>query len=288
MRGLGLGPDASQPTQYLMAAMAPMTVDEIRAAMGGAGCLAPEMVEAMVTCFSPDLQPGNVASDTYNAFCLKNAAAGSFDLGGCQPAVTNWLDATFPLPQCFDDPTVAAMQYCGQHPDYQGPNRVNDAICWLAQRSDSYALRIYGTPGCSSDDGAALSQLTAQEQADLIAYAAAVEAQEAADAAAAAQAAADAAAQAQADAATQAAADAAAAAAAAAADQAAVDAAAAAAVAQNGDVVSGGGAGPFVGPDGGAVTNGEDKKRSSMMLMGLLVLGVVGVGAVGYMVTRKK
>ncbi len=326
MRGLGLGPDASGPTQYLMQAIAPMSVDELRAAMDNAGCLSPELAEAMVTCFSPNLQPGNVSVADYNSFCLKHAAAGSFDRGGCEPAVTNWLDGLFPLPQCFDEPTLAAFQYCGQHPDYDGPNRVNDAACWLAKRSGSYALRIYGTPACgAAEDGS--GDVTVSWDAEYAAYAAALEAQAAVDAAAAAQAAADAAAAAQADAAAraaaaaaaaaQAAANAAAAAQADAATRAAADAAAAAQAAANAAAAAQADAATRAAADAAAdaaaaavaadqaaaaaaaaaaqadavtngdVTNGEEKKRSSMMLPGLLLLGVVGVGVV-YMVARKK
>jgi hypothetical protein len=261
------------------------------------GCVTPEQALLFGGCFT-NTAPAGVDSTAYGWTCLHLLNAGWFGHPGC-PDTDAYVQNTFGQPPCTGEASAqTVVDYCGDPPRIDGPHAGANAVCWGAHLAPNYYQTNFVEPAhCvtltdaeiaflqqmalmpAADQQALveLSQLSPQEQAELVAYA---------DAMAAAEAQAQAAAAAEQAAQTTATTDPSA-------DQTTTltfTTSADPSADQTTTIIPNGTTTAYTPPPpngNGTRTEDDDKQRASLLVPGLIAAGVLGVGVL-YFATRKK
>jgi hypothetical protein len=250
------------------------------------GCVTPEQALLFGGCFT-NQAPAGVDANAYGWTCLHLLNAGWFEHPGCA-ATQAYIESTFGQPPCTGEASAqVVVDYCGNPPRIDGPSSSANAICWGAHLApDYYQSSFVDATHCvtltpeeiaflqqmalmpAADQQALveLSQLSPQEQADLVAYADAMAAQAAAAAAAQADPSAEVTTtipstmtttEPSAEVTTQ--------------------------VVDNGVTTTT----AYVPPPPGGRTTETEEKKASLLVPGLIAAGVLGAGVL-YFATRKK
>jgi LPXTG-motif cell wall-anchored protein len=148
MRGLGADTQPSlTPKQIELLSRGVLNVGgcvpQLQTNFNSMQCLTPQLMQWFGSCYV-GTPPGDMTPLEFAAACLSIGKCGGFSKPGCpNPAVTEAA-----LPPCANADLQSAIDYCGAHPNFDGPTGPMNAACWsMARYPDLYA-RLMATPRC--------------------------------------------------------------------------------------------------------------------------------------------
>ncbi len=109
-------------------------------------CLTGQHMQILAPCLDGDIPAGLTAVELSQA-CVQLRKCGMFDKPGCP----DLEPSTAGFPPCMSASDFKPLvDYCGSHPNWDGPDKAMNTACWAMSRFPEYFSRVMSMPVCAA------------------------------------------------------------------------------------------------------------------------------------------
>ncbi len=106
-------------------------------------CLTGQYMQLLAPCFDGDVPAGLTATELSQA-CVQLRKCGLFNKPGCPD-----MEPSTALPPCMPASEFKPLvTYCGQYPNWDGPDKALNTGCWAISRFPDYYSRVMNMAVC--------------------------------------------------------------------------------------------------------------------------------------------
>jgi len=108
-------------------------------------CLTSRYFQLDTPCFTGEIPPG-ITPIEFSQACVQMQKCGMFAKPGCPEVEPSTSDFPPCMPASEFKPLV---DYCGSHPNWNGPDKNLNVACWAMSRFPNYYSRVMNMPVCA-------------------------------------------------------------------------------------------------------------------------------------------